>query len=69
MADRALAGSEHSVSDDLVLDVVEGSALTAYDAELVALARALSVPLVTSDKAVFKAFPDLTLTMEAFVAR
>ncbi|TMH00642.1 MAG: type II toxin-antitoxin system VapC family toxin [Betaproteobacteria bacterium] len=52
-----------------MLDVVEGSALTAYDAELVALARALSVPLVTSDKAVFKAFPDLTLTMEAFVAR
>ena len=69
VADKALAGSEHSVSDDLVLDVVEGSSLTAYDAEFVALASALSVPLVTSDKAVLKAFPDLALTMEAFVAR
>lgn len=69
IADKALAGSEHSVSDDLVLDVVASSTLTAYDAEFVALASALSVPLVTSDKAILKAFPDRTLTMEAFVGR
>lgn len=55
------------VGDDLVLDVVAGSALTAYDAEFVALANALSVPLVTADKAVLKAFPDQALTMERFL--
>jgi len=69
VADQAFAESEHIVSDDLVFDVVEGSTLTAYDAEFVALAGALSVPLVTADKAVLKAFPDRALTMEAFVAR
>ena len=68
-ADRAFVESEHIVGDDLVLDVVESSALTAYDAEFVALANALSVPLVTADKAVLKAFPDRALTMEAFVDR
>lgn len=68
-ANQALAGSEHIIADELVLDVVAGSTLTAYDAEFVALASALSVPLVTADKAVLKAFPDRALTMQAFVSR
>ena len=68
-ADRAFVESEHIVGDDLVLDVVESSTLTAYDAEFVALADTLSVPLVTADKAVLKAFPGRALTMEAFVGR
>jgi len=67
VAGRALAESEHIISDDLVLDVITSSTLTAYDAEFVALASALSVPLVTADKAVLKAFPELAITMEAFV--
>ncbi len=67
VAARALAGNEHIISDNLVLDVITSSTLTAYDAEFVALAGVLSVPLVTADKAVLKAFPDLALTMEAFV--
>lgn len=66
-ADQALAECEHIIPDDLVLDVVASSTLTAYDAEFVALAAALSVPLVTGDKAVLKAFPDQALTMEAFL--
>ena len=68
-ADHALAGSEHIIADELVLDIVAGSTLTAYDAEFVALASALSVPLVTADKAVLKAFPDRALTMGAFAGR
>ena len=68
-ADRAFADSEHSVADDLVLDVVENSKLTAYDAEFVALASVFQVPLVTADRAVLKAFPDRALTMEAFLKR
>jgi len=68
IADQALAEREHILSDDLVLDVVASSALTAYDAELVALATALSVPLVTADKGVLKAFPDRALTMETFLS-
>ena len=66
-ADQAMAEGEHSVADDLVFDIVAHSALSAYDAEFVALATALGVPLVTADKAVLKAFPEQALTMEAFL--
>ena len=68
IADQALAEREHILSDDLVLDIVASSALTAYDAEFVALATALSVPLVTADKGVLRAFPDRALTMETFLS-
>lgn len=68
-ADHALAEGEHIVADDLVFDVVADGALTAYDAEFVALASVLDVPLVTADKAVLKAFPERALTMEAFVEK
>ena len=67
-ADRALAEREHILPADLVLDVVASSALTAYDAEFVLLALALSVPLVTADRGVLKAFPECALTMEAFLS-
>jgi predicted nucleic acid-binding protein len=66
-ANQAIAGNEHLIPDDLVLDVVANSALTAYDAEFLALASMLGVPLVTADKAVLKAFPDRAMTMETFV--
>lgn len=67
VVDQALAEREHIIPDALVLDVVASSTLTAYDAEFVALAVAMSVPLVTGDKAVLKAFPDRAMTMEAFL--
>jgi predicted nucleic acid-binding protein len=41
--------------------------MSAYDCEFVALASALSVPLVTADKAVLKAFPRQALTIDAFL--
>jgi len=68
-ADQAMAEGEHIVADDRVIDIVAHSALTAYDAEFVALATALGVRLVTADKAVLRAFPEQALTMEAFLKR
>jgi predicted nucleic acid-binding protein len=68
VADQALAEGEHIIPDNRVLDIVASSTLTAYDAEFVALAVALSVPLVTADKAVLKGFPDRALSMEAFLS-
>jgi predicted nucleic acid-binding protein len=59
---RILRAADHA------LDVVATSSLTAYDAGFGALASTLSVPLVTADKAVCKAFPQLATTMAAFVA-
>lgn len=66
-AEKALGHREHLPSGAEVLRVCEGSNLSAHDAEFVALARHLGAPLVTEDRAILKAFPDLTVTMEAFV--
>ncbi|HEV8408250.1 MAG TPA: hypothetical protein VGQ34_09990, partial [Sphingomicrobium sp.] len=50
-----------------VLEIAASSGLSAYDCEFVALAQSLAVPLVTQDRAVLKAFPDLAMTMEGFL--
>jgi predicted nucleic acid-binding protein len=63
----ALTGREHLVPSARVFEIVGETRLSAYDCEFVALALVLSVPLVTADRAVRKAFPDRTLTMEQFV--
>ncbi len=66
-AESALAGREHLVPSASVFTIAAKSKLSAYDCELVALASALTSPLVTVDKAVLKAFPAQALTMETFL--
>ena len=66
--EEALVGCEHLVASDAVLKAIEATRLSAYDAEFVALAEELSVPLVTEDKAVLKAFSEIALSIEGFLA-
>lgn len=66
-AESAMAGCEHLVASGSVLEMAASSRLSAYDCEFVVLAHALGVPLVSEDRAVLKAFPDVALTMEAFL--
>ncbi|MBM5812127.1 MAG: type II toxin-antitoxin system VapC family toxin [Gammaproteobacteria bacterium] len=68
-AEAAFAGREHLVSSDRVFRVIESTSLSAYDAEFVALAEALDVPLVTADRQVLKACPGRARTMVAFASR
>lgn len=65
-AEDALAGSEHLVPSASVFEIAAKSRLSAYDCEFVALAAVLSVPLVTADKIVLKAYPGQALTMDSF---
>jgi predicted nucleic acid-binding protein len=65
-AEEALAGHEHLIPSDRIFGLARETRLSLYDCEFVALATVLSVPLVTADKAVLKAFPKQALTMEAF---
>lgn len=58
-AEALLAGNEHEVSSQQVLELVRDSACSAYDCEFVALAKSLGVPLVTMDTKLLKAFPKL----------
>ena len=65
MADDAatiLADRLATDSSDQVLDIAPECNLTAYDAEFVALARTLSVPLVTLDGAILRGAPDVAVT-------
>ncbi len=67
--ERDLEGSEHLVPSEGVIRVVQTTTLSAYDAEFVALARALSVPLVTEDRGVLRACPEMAVTLAGFLDR
>ena len=56
-------------SEKDVLNLVSSSKLSSYDCEFVALAQQMSIPLITFDKKVLAAFPDVAMSAEKFVAR
>ena len=66
-AEESFASREHILPSDKVFQIVGETSLSAYDCEFVALASMLDVPLVTADKAVLKAFPERSMTMQQFV--
>ena len=68
-AEMMMSGHEYEVASDDVLELAATSACSAYDAEFVALARDLRVPLVTTDKELLAKFPETALTPESFLAR
>ncbi len=51
-----------------VLELAMRSGCTAYDCEFVAVAKDLEATLVTSDRHVLAAFPEVAVSPEAFVA-
>ncbi len=67
-AQKMMLGSEYFVSPDLVLDLAADSGCSAYDCEFVSVSRELSIPLVTEDRKILKAFPDSTVSLEEFAS-
>ena len=67
-AERLMRNREHLVASREVLETATESGCTAYDCEFVALARQKAVPLVTSDRELLEAFPDVAVAPERFVA-
>lgn len=63
-AERLLAGHEFSVHSTQVLPLAAETGCSAYDCEFVAVAKVLQVPLVTADKRVLRAFPDIASPLE-----
>ena len=51
-----------------VVDAALECGLTAYDAEFVALARTLGVPLATLDNAILQGAPDVAMSLHTLVA-
>ena len=68
MAEQQLLGREYEVTSNRVLELAHASDCTAYDCEFVALAEQLRVKLVTADKKLLAAFPDIAVSIEAFAS-
>jgi len=68
LAERKMGQGVPTASAD-VLRLANQSGCSAYDCEFVALAKSHRAPLVTSDKKLLAAFPDLTISPERFVSR
>lgn len=66
-AEAGFAGREHQLPSDRVFAVTERHLLSAYDAEFVALAEILGVPLVTEDRAILRCWPDHAYSLEAAI--
>jgi predicted nucleic acid-binding protein len=60
------ASGEREVDMPRVLRLASQHNISAYDAQYVTLAMALSVPFVTEDQQLLKTFPDTALSMQEF---
>lgn len=64
MADR-----EYEVDSAHVLRLVTQSTRSAYDCEFVSLAQSLGTSLVTVDKQILKAFPQVAISLASFIPK
>jgi predicted nucleic acid-binding protein len=62
-----LADAEHEIDSRMVLELALNSKLSAYDCEYVVLARALGAALITADKAILRAAPDVAMNMQNYL--
>ena len=62
-AEAILAAHDQIVSSEHVFQLVSTSQCSAYDCEFVAAAQQLDAPLVTEDRAILAAFPDLAQSL------
>lgn len=65
-AEEFLAGREYAVDSEAVLTLAAASGRSAYDCEFIALARALAVPFVTSDRQLLASFPETAVALASF---
>lgn len=56
----------HIVADE-IFRLANASTCSAYDCEFVALAKDLSVPLITTDKQILREFPETAVSPQQFV--
>ena len=60
-AESLIASNEYSLPSDLILELTSKTKLSVYDAAFVALAEQLGNNLVTPDKRILKAVPDIAV--------
>ena len=68
-AERFVKVAQCEVKMDVVLAVAAKYAITGYDAQYVALAQSLNVPLITEDRKLKEAVPGTAFSMQEFLAQ
>lgn len=58
-AEALLSGNEYEVNSLEVLQIANESGCSAYDAEFISLAKNTGTRLITADKKILRAFPDI----------
>jgi predicted nucleic acid-binding protein len=67
-AENLMLDNAYELSSAHILQLVNTSNCSAYDCEFVALAKLLTIPLITADKKIIQAFPDIAQTIDDFIA-
>ncbi len=67
-AETLLTDHEYEISSAHIMRLIKSSQCSAYDCEFVALAQYLGIPLITSDKRILREFPEITQTVESYLA-
>jgi predicted nucleic acid-binding protein len=65
-AEALMMEREYNVPSVSVLSLVESSSCSAYDCEFVALAKQLSVKLMTEDKKILNGFPEIAESLNNY---
>ena len=66
-AERLVSDREYAVNSEAVLDFVQKTALSAYDAEFVVLAQHFNTKFVTTDLKLLNEAPDRAVSPEGFL--
>lgn len=66
-AEHFMRGSEFNINSDQIFDLVTNSNCSSYDCEFVALAKDLSIPLITNDKKIIKEFPQFVYYIKDYL--
>ncbi len=66
-AERLLSDREYTVNSEAVLDFVQKTTLSAYDAEFVVLAEHFDTKVVTTDLKLLKEIPSRAVSPEGFL--
>lgn len=68
-AEQLLGAHDEPVSSEQVLQLVNTSRCSSYDCEFVAAAQQLGVPLITEDRAILAAFPEVAQPLAGHPSR
>ena len=66
-AERQMADNEYTVNSVSVMTLSNQSGCSAYDCESVSVAKSLGLKLITGDRKLLRAFPDIAVTAPEYL--